>query len=102
MKDNTDDLYFKYCSMQISVISIWIMIVVFMYGINKLQIMINRNDTNTSFNKVNSDLSTSSASVNLGTSGFYFGVTVRNSDGSNLLADSTYLNLQMNYVTVYY
>ena len=102
MKNNTDDSYYKYSSMKITVISIWIMIVVFMYGIYKLQIMINKSDTNTSFNKVNSDLSTSSASVKLGTSGFYFGVTIRNSDGSNLLADSTYLNLQMSYVTVYY
>ena len=79
------------------VISIAISCVLISYGVIRFMTMINRGNSSTSFNKVVSDLTTSGSVLNLGTSTFYFAMYLPY-NGKNLLTDSTYIDLQMNYV----
>ena len=79
------------------VMSIVILSILFAYGAVKFLTMINREDSNTSFNRVVNDLTSSGTSVNLGDSTFYFAMGIDNS-GSNLLFNSSYIDMKMTYV----
>ena len=76
------------------VVSIVILGILMAYGAVKFMTMIYKADSNTSFNKIVTDLSSSDTVLNIGSSTFYFGMGLLNGN-QNLLLDSTYLDTKM-------
>ena len=81
-------------------VTIAIMSLLLAYGAVRFIAMINRADSNTSFNKVVSDLTTSGASLNLGDSTFYFAMDLHGN--SSLLLDPSYIDMTIHYAIKMY
>ena len=79
------------------IISIIIMGLLIGFGIIKFITMIERNDSNTSFNKTVNDVTTSGTVLNLGSSTFYFAMNLPYNN-SNILLDSSYIDMSMRYI----
>ena len=75
-------------------ISIIITSIVLVYGVQRFIVMINRDDTNTTFNKSISSVSDTDNTIDLSQFSFYFGLELKYNN-KNLLNDSSYFTMTM-------
>ena len=82
------------------IVSIILFFVAIIYGVNLLNVMVNRNDTNSTINTVIEDLSVDSEVLNLGESNFQLAIAARYDNQISITENNPYFRLTVTQYSI--